>query len=239
MRKFFLTAFVLAASLVVASTGLALEKTAARFNDDSQDGWAAGTQTCTVSYYNTCTGWIWIWSGWSANDTVGTAFEGCGTSCDLSQSQMYFWSGAPAGYGFTGTAAVYAADANSCPTGPAIASQALLPLSGWNVLNWGVSVPSNFVLTNAFGNTPITNPAAFPTEHPAAGPTGPAACGTCYPIDRTTHTFYYGTSASPLCPGSSLADGSGCDAEWLHVAFLSCVVSVEDQSWGAVKNLYR
>jgi len=239
MRKFFLTAFVLAASLVVASVGFALEKTAAPFNgDDLGGGWAAGTQTCTVAYFNTCTGWVWIWSGWSPGDRVGTAFETCGTNCSLDASDVYFWTGAPVGYGFTGTAAVYAADANSCPTGPAIATQAVLPASGWNLLVWGASVPNNFVFLYEFANATLPDPTTFPTEHPAAGPTGPQACGFCYPTTRTNHTFYWGTAGSPLCPGSALNDGV-CDAQMFMRAGLSCSVAVEDQSWGAVKNLYR
>ena len=238
MRKFFLTAFVLAASLVVASTGLALEKTAARMTDDSDGGWAAGTQTCTVNYYNTCNGWVWIWSGLSANDRWGVSFDGCGSSCSLDASDTYFWTAAPAGYGFTGTADVNAADANDCP-GAAIASQALLPASGWNTLVWGVAVPDNFVISVNFpSDQGIPTPVAIPTDHPAAGPTGPAGCGSCYPTTRENHTYYYGTAASPLCPGSSLNDGI-CDAQWLFNAYLTCTVSVEDQSWGAVKNLYR
>ena len=74
MRKYFLTAFVLAASLMVATSGLALEKTAVRMNDTVRPGdWNAGT-SCTVQYYNTCTGWLWVWSGWSPGDVLGTCF---------------------------------------------------------------------------------------------------------------------------------------------------------------------
>ena len=241
MRKLFLTAFVLAASLVVASTGLALEKTAMRVTDDGRgDGWAAGTQTCTVQYYNICTGWVWIWSGWSPGDRIGTAFTDCGGDCSLDTSFMFFVSEAPAGYGFTGTAAVYASDANECPTGAPLASQALLPVSFWNLVNWGgVAVPNNFVVAYDFASDQgLPNPLAHGTDHPAVGPTGPQACGACYPTTRTNHSFYYGTAASPLCPGSILNDGV-CDAQWLMDAAMSCTVSVEDQSWGAVKNLYR
>ena len=240
MRKFFLSAFVLAASLVVASNGLALEKSAARFTDDSRDGWAAGGATCSVAYYNICTGWVWVWSGWSAGDVVGTQFDTCsGGPCTLDSGFMLFTTGAPSGYGFTGTAAVTAADANGCPTGAPLASQALLPASGWNLLTWGVPVPSSYVISVEFAASQgLPNPAAVATEHPAAGPTGPVACGTCYPTNRTNHSFYYGTASSPLCPGSALNDGV-CDAQWLFDSQLTCIVSVEDSSWGTVKNLYR
>jgi hypothetical protein len=68
MRKCFLIA--LAVTLVVASASFALEKTAVRHADIERENWGAAT-TCTVAYYNFCTGWLWVWSGWSPNDVVG------------------------------------------------------------------------------------------------------------------------------------------------------------------------
>ncbi|MBZ0267963.1 hypothetical protein K8I85_07395, partial [bacterium] len=86
---------------------------------------------------------------------------------------------------------------------------------------------------------PGPRPAAFPTDHPAAGPTGPQACDLCYPSTRTIHTFRFGNADSPLCPGSPLNDGV-CDAEALYwSAQFSCAISVEPTSWGSLKNLYR
>jgi hypothetical protein len=237
MRKLFLTAFVLAASLVVASSGLALEKTAARITDDSRDGWAAGT-TCSVAYYNTCTGWVWIWSGWSPNDRVGVNFDTCGDNCTLESNWWYVWTAAPSGYGFTGTIDVFAADGSGCPSGAPLASQVFLPVSAWNLFSWGsLSVPNSFVVAGTFGPG-LANPTAFASDHPAAGPTGPAACGLCYPTTRVNHSYYYGTSGSPLCPGSALNDGI-CDAQLFLDAQLTCTVAVEQESWGSVKNLYR
>ena len=238
MRKFFQTAFVLAASLVVASTGLALEKTAAPMDADRADGWNAGTSV-SVAYYNICTGWVWVWSGWSPNDVIGVSYEG-GNNCTLNSNWWFFGTGSPAGYGFTGTVNINAADANRCPTGAPLASQSFLPVSGWNVISWGggVNVGSNdFTVTVEFG-AGAANPAAAWTDHPAAGPTGPQACGTCYPNPRDNRTFYYGTAASPLCPGSALNDGI-CDAQFIQDAQLTCTVSVEASTWGSVKNMYR
>jgi hypothetical protein len=245
MRKFFLTAFVLAASLVVASTGLALEKTAMRVTDEGRgDDWAAGSLTCTVQYYNICTGWVWVLSGFPDDDArVGTTFTDCDpdNSCALDSNFMFFVSAAPAGYGFTGTASVYAADANECPTGAPLAQQSLLPVSFWNLLNWGgLPVPNSFVIEYQFASTQgLPNPLAIGADHPAAGPTGPQACGTCYPTSRVNHSYYFGNSTTTLCPGSVLFNDGICDAQLLFDAAMTCVVSVEDQSWGAVKNLYR
>ncbi len=240
MRKYFVTAFVLAAMLVFATSGLALEKTAVQMTDGrSNDGWATGAITCSVTYANTCTGWLWVWSGWSATDNVGEVFEPCCSGqTTLGATNLYVWTGSPSGYGFTGTISVSDADANGCAAG-LLGSASLLPLSGSNVNVWNVAAGGSVVLNYQLGNSAFPDPFVIPSDHPAAGPTGPQSCGFCYPSNRTIHSFYYGNATTSLCPGSSLNDGI-CDAEWLNwAATFSCTVSVEDNTWGAVKNLYR
>jgi len=208
-------------------------------DDGRGDGWAAGTQTCTVQYYNICTGWLWLWWGFSPGDRTGTAFTRCCPHGSVDSGFIYFRDAAPAGYGFTGTMAVYAADPNDCPTGAPLASRALLPVSQWNLVVWGgVPVPEDFVVLYEWPDPERPNPTAIGSDHPAAGPTGPHACGTCYPTTRTNHSYHYGTAATPLCPGSPLNDGV-CDAQWLMDAGMLCAVQVEERSWGAVKSLYR
>ena len=243
LKRLALAALVLAASLVMVPAGLALEKTAMRVTDDGKrDDWAACFATCTIQYYNICTGWVWLWAPWSDGARVGTVFRDCGDGCSLDSSFMFFRSVAPAGYGFTGTAAVYVVDANECPAGGALASQALLPVSNWNLVAWGgVAVPDNFIVSYEFAaNQGLPNPMSIGSDHPAAGPTGPQACGICYPTSRTTHSYSWGTAASPVCPGSAFNDGV-CNAELILDAAMSCGcgVSIDDDSWGSVKNLYR
>jgi hypothetical protein len=157
----------------------------------------------------------------------------------LVASWAYVSTAAPAGYGFTGTIAVSSADANCCP-GNQLDSQTFLPISGWNSYVWTLSAGSRFVIAATLGPGSGSS-IAFASDHPAAGPTGPAACGTCFPTTRVEHSFYYGTSSSPLCPGSTLNDGSICGAEWLwEVGMLcACCPSVEESSFGAIKGLYR
>lgn len=237
MRKLFLTAFVLGAALVFASTGLALEKTSQLAIDGDGDDWAAGT-TCTVSYYNICTGWLWVWSGWSPLDQMGVCFDTCGDNCELLSTRWRWWSGNPAGYGFTGTISVQSVDASCCPNG-VLAQTTWLAYSGWNQNTWNVAVPNQFAVMGTLGpGIGIASPGAVASDHPAAGPTGPQACDTCYPATRVNHSFYWGTANTLLCPGSPFNDGI-CDAELWMTASLSCVISVEETSWGAVKNLYR
>jgi hypothetical protein len=245
MRKFFVTTFVLAAMLCLATSSMALEKKAVSFDGSLSDDWNAGA-SCRVSYYNICTGWVWCWSGFGDDFRIGQVIDSCcgpNEQAALLQSAHFLCTAAPAGYGFTGTIAVHNADANNCPVGAPIASQPYLPAYvtfPFSVVAWpAVPVPSKFVLVITTSEAGFASPAAFGTDHPAAGPTGPVACGTCYPTNRVIRSFGYGTTASPSCPGSTLNDGV-CDAQFFWDIDLVCgPVSVEDSSWGAIKGLYR
>lgn len=243
MRKYFMTAFVLAAMLVFATSAFALEKSAMRATDIDGD-WNAGT-TCSVAYWNTCTGWVWTWSGWSPADVIGVCFDAC-CAGQLTSVTIFTVTSAPPGYNFTGTLEVKAADANCCPTGPALASEQYLPGLGQAgpvvIADYDFTtdpaVPGQFVVTWTMGSG-AGLPSRFVTDHPAAGPTGPVSCGTCFPTTRANNSYYYGTSSTPLCPGSALNDGV-CDAQWYWTAnLIGCTISVEEESWGGIKALYK
>lgn len=252
MRKFFLACFVMTATLALAASGFALEKTQIR--DDAQsEGWNASA-TCAIIYYNRCTLWSWVWSGWGPQDRIGVCADACCTG-SLAQTALRIFGSTPAsGYGFTGTATVYPADANCCPNFNApLQSQAWLPGTvaptcypnggPFDVHNWTATVPAKFAIVYEFGvagggGSATACGAAIGTDHPAAGPTGPAACGFCYPTNRVNHSFYFGTPTSVLCPGSTFFDGV-CDAQLRLDIFMNCVIAVEPQTWGSVKNLYR
>jgi hypothetical protein len=231
---------VLTASLVPGGSVLALEKRSARMSDLASD-WSAGV-TCSIQYWNTCTGWVWIWSDWPPQALIGVAYEGClGYLSTVNSSAVYVWTAAPSGYGFTGTIAVGYADANGCLAN-VHDSHPFLPHEGWNTYTWHplwLNSPSNedFIVRVALGPGE-GNPIAFPTDHPAAGPTGPTSCGVCYPSDRPAHSFSWGTAGSPLCPGSPLSDDV-CTAELLMSATVAGQISVEGTSWGSLKSLYR
>jgi hypothetical protein len=237
MRKYFMTAFVLAAMLVFATSGLALEKTSVRANPGDVSGWDAAA-SCSVFYANTCTGWLWVWTGWAPLDQFGVVLDPCCPNGQLTTTQTRFWTGSPPGYGFTGTLGVSPVVAG-CP-GPYYQSIPYLPIGGTNQIHpWAVPAGS-VVLTYQLSNNPVADPLAVPTDHPAIGPTGPQACGFCYPSTRTIHTFQFAVAGSPACPGLTFNDGV-CDSELLNWGglFTGCPVSVEENSWGAVKNLYR
>ena len=237
MRKFFTTAFVLAATMVIATSGLALEKTAARMDEGHADFWSQD-YSCSVAYYNYCTGWIWCWTGWSPLDFFGTVFNSCcatGEGSLVAAGWAYCCTGAPSGYGFTGNFGLWDAPAGF-PAAPLMVAP-LLPVSGWNGAGYGLVVTGPFA--QCFENGPGTgSTAGFATDHPAVGPSGPQACGYCYPSPRTTFSYYFGTVASPLCPGSPMNDGI-CDCDLMFDVAINCIVGVEDSSWGTIKAIYR
>ena len=226
-------------AFLVAPGANALEKTREAVDDGEYSDWSAGA-TCTVLHYNFCTGWVFNWSGWADGDVVGQVYDSCcNGASELLLSNLRIRDGAPAGYGFTGTISVSAADANDCPTTP-IMTQAYLPTEGWQIVNWGAPVPSRFIVSMVLADAGIPSPVRLRTDHPSAGPSGPEACGNCYPTTRVNHSFSYGTTTSPLCPGSPFDDAeSVCDAELVWEQVLACTVSIEDESWSKVKSLYR
>ncbi|GJM44452.1 MAG: hypothetical protein DHS20C21_12940 [Gemmatimonadota bacterium] len=224
-----------------ATAGFALEKNSQPIPTNREEtDWRQGA-TCTTSYFNTCTGWLWTWSGWAAGDVLGMVYDPCCVDSPvLTSTSTYVWTGASTGYGFTGTIEVSTADGAGCPTAQ-LAQQAFLPVSGPNVHVWNLAVTGPVVLSMTLASSmALPQPVVIASDHPAVGPTGPAAWGFCYPTTRVIHSYYYGnTGTTLLCPGSSLFDGVGT-AEWLDwFATFECTSAVEESSWAQIKGLYR
>lgn len=222
-----------AASALAASPAFGLQKRAVAATDEG--AWVRAFD-CDVSYYNSCTGWLWAWSGWMPGDRVGVVFDRCNT--EVFNSWIRFAQGAPAGYGYTGEIELYEVDEERCPTGDAWDSEPFLPETGWNLPSFYADVPDEFAVVVTLGSA-SGNPVEFTTDHPAIGPSGPIACGHCYPVDRVTRSFWWGTAANQFCPGSPFFDGF-CNAElFLGVTMGPPPLSIEPSSWAAVKSLYR
>jgi hypothetical protein len=235
-----------------SSSALALEKHAVAVDDSMLDSWSAGT-TCRLSYYNICTGWIWCWNIPSHDERIGVVVDNCcpdGESASLLQSTFFLCTStacyaSPPGWGFTGMVAIHGVDANDCPVGAPIAAQAYCPGepgSGpvFSTVSWGgISVPSRFAMVVTIADRyAIGNDARWGSDHPAVGSTGPQSCGLCFPVDRVTRSYQWGTASNPLCPGERFNDGV-CDAELFWDFDFACTVSVQESTWGAIKALYR
>jgi hypothetical protein len=230
-------AVALALTLLVSSAS-ALERRADYIEGNKLE-WRVGTETCELAYYNTCTGWIWVWSGWSPQDVVGLIFDGCCPNHKVLETTLYCGDGVPNGYGFEGTIAIHNVE-NGCPDGAALASQIYFPVTGWNYWTWNeVGVGDQFAIVVTLPNIE-GYPGEIVTDHPSAGPTGPAACGSCYTSTRNIHSFWFGTPSSVLCPGSTLAD-LDCATELVWDARVTCELptSVGETTWAQIKALYR
>ena len=216
----------------------ALEK-ASRRAHDGDDSWNVSSIDI-VRYYNNCTGWVWVWSGWSAGEQVGVRFDvPCGAGW-LSTTWALTFSGAPAGYGFTGT--ISARSGRRC-TDPVVASQPFLPslATEWTGVTWGGEPVFFEYLIDITWAAPsgFTNSTGLASDHPAAGATGPAACGTCFPSNRVSNSRYFGVGGAYCPSGTALSDGV-CDIEFMMDTSTGCVVdAVTDESWGRVKSLFR
>jgi hypothetical protein len=123
-----------------------------------------------------------------------------------------------------------------------LASQPYLPpvTSTWSATTWGgVSTDGQFSVNVTWGApSGFTNGTGMASDHPLAGPTGPAACGTCFPTTRVSNSRYYGAGGAYCPSGTTLSDGL-CDVEWMIEVNVKCFFAVEDESWGKIKSLYR
>jgi hypothetical protein len=103
---------------------------------------------------------------------------------------------------------------------------------------WNLPVPQDFLVrVNWRASTGFTVRTGLATDHPYAGPTGPVACGACFPSDRTAHSYHWLVGAGP-CAGEKIYDGL-CDVEFMADAQLSCPVHTREETWGRIKTLYR
>jgi hypothetical protein len=236
MHNALLKATLCLALLGVSSPAAALEKASRPFDDDRGDAWGA-TASVTVRYYNTCTGWLWVWSGWANGEAIGVCANTCvpGISGSLATTWALTFTPQPSGYGFTGTISIR--DRCDC-TGSLIAAQPWLPIFGWTAHAWNVLVRAQYLIQITWAAPPgFTNGSAIATDHPARGPTGPQSCGTCFPSNRIVRSEYYGVGGA-YCPGTALNDGV-CDVEFVIDIGSKCADWADEISWGQVKNLYR
>jgi hypothetical protein len=236
------TLVLLTAAIVLPTVAVrALERATVRLEDT--DSWSRSGR-CEVQYYNTCTGWVyWHLEGLGAH--VGVLVDRCDGYSLLEQTTLY-----TASTGYTqenSLVSIHEVDADGVPIFPALAVRAVpylcsagsgYPCEEWRTLTWDVEVPSTFMFLYTQASSWTGSRIYF--DHPAAGPTGPQACGYCYPTTRVGRTYYWPGAITG--PGEVVNDGT-CDSELLlHCTLAPGATSVDpgnSRSWGAVKALYR
>ncbi len=241
-----IVAAVLGVLALLASPAAGLERVSQRSGDGP--AWA-GASSVTVAYYNTCNDWFWIGVP-DPGDQYGVVFDSPHPGAVLLGCDMLQYGLPHASYGYSATVAVHPVDGQDCPTGAPLASSAYIPAwqDGW----WGawaayaldVAVPDRFAITVTFHGW--GRPAAPPRvvwDSPNAGPTGPPACGVCYPAPRLPRSFWFysGASEQRFCPGWPFdhLPTPDCPLEFVWRARFEGSVGVEPVSWARVKSLYR
>jgi len=239
---------LLVAALAISVVGLAyadLEFTPAKVPANLQEspgGGAAGQ--CLVQYYNACSGWIYVWTGWLAGDMVGTiydlpadcdpaAFEPGG--CTLYEARFVIWTVLP-GWGYTVDFEVYDVDAQDCLVTPALAGMYDVDFpsgpSWWILGNFG-PVPDKHAFTMAW-DTGIYPTIA--TDNPPSNYQAPYYCAG-YVVDG--HSYVFAASGTPYCPPVFMNDGTYDVNLYARNTYDCVVVATEEESWGGVKNLFR
>ncbi len=233
--------------LLAAAPTFALEKALNRTVGGLDSPWGPSHPPEVASYFNLCTEWTWVWSDFHDGDRIEIDFEMCpgsyGNIGYLERSWLYFETGAPPDYGYTGEIKIYERGPNDCPTGLPYARRRFLPHAGWNQIIWwaGPFPSTSLVLVATFRDAGRHgNPASLVSDA-GVNPVGPPACGTCYPSTRRSRSAFVPAFANSLCPDDALADEL-CDVEWLAAFEFICpihAVSVEKDSGGSIKSLYR
>jgi hypothetical protein len=251
MRKMLLAAAVGLIAVSVAGNGLALErtKTLTQIGDNGDRGpgpWGAN-DGCTLSYYNFCAGWIYVWSGWTASDVIGIEFdpEACGPKpnecATVLGAWVYFLDAYPT-YGFT--ASVGTGKWGNQPGHLGKITSLGDPqewYDGWNFVDLhNAHVGGGGILFIHFDNP---GPLAYTTEALPlmCNPDPPRpACQTC---PQPASSYYYGSLSTGNFSGSQFYAGVYFPSanDLITDIIVTCIgpTAVEPSSWGNIKAMYE
>jgi hypothetical protein len=151
-------AFVLSIVLIAPAMGdVSDARTADRDAEIAREGAGGAAAFCSIIYYNFCSGWIWIWSGWdganwTAGDEIGVVFD-LAAECDKLPGEhctntifYWYWRFTQPTY-WPITYYLYEADATGCKLGPPVGSRTDLdPLERWNIFPGLGVVTSDYAL---------------------------------------------------------------------------------------------
>lgn len=200
---------------------------------------AGGTGPCTLIYYNFCSGWIWIWSGFGAGDVIGVNYDlptDCGKlageTCCLT-GHFWYWRYTQPAYGFTVTYGLYDTDAQGCITGTSYGSATLDPVERWNyTAGLGCASTDVVALTATFDAGVLP----YATTDNNASNANAAGCGGL--IGTGTSLQHIAAGTTQYCPPAAFADGLGY-TDMAVVAFFNCGTATEEASWGEIKSLFQ
>ena len=186
-------------------------------------------------WYNVCSGYIWIYSGWRANEGVGVLYGGYGNEAvncdsDIKRTITYYRNVCQA---YDQTVDVYLDVATSagCIAGTIASDLNIDPGLRWNCSEFGANIPAgvNYVVVRTQhdgGYSP-----SFATDGPFSQ--------ICDP-NPPARSFYYGLNGSACVPWLGPGKDSDNFLNWLILDVSApCVTAVQPTSWGKIKGLFR
>ncbi len=209
-------------------------------------GQGGGAGSCTLVYYNFCSGWIWIYSGFNAGDQMSVQYDlptDCGKlpgeAC-CHTGHFWYWRYTQPGYGFSVTYDLYNTDASGCLVGGSLGSATIDPTERWNYTG-GLGCATSDVVALAATMDVGTLPYAV-TDHNVAqmNAMGPLGClfDTGTPGNGTSLFHYDGLGGTTYCPPQAFGDAIGY-VDFTAIAYFTCDTATEDASWGEIKSLFQ
>jgi hypothetical protein len=214
------------------STGTPVERIGMREEFEHHHVRGRPPETCSIAYYELCSGWIWTWSGYQVQyavvfDLPNDCGKQAGQLC-TNTGFWWYWRYTNPGYQIPVTYSLYAADSALCRVGAPIGTLPDQdPIERWNAYPGLGSTTSDFVAIVAIS-------ASFPmvatdntTKNQAIG---------CAPIPTAVHSVLGFVS---YCPPTAMEDGLGPCNLLVDGEFYCAATTVELSSWGAIKTLFR
>ena len=236
MKKLLLVSFLALAFAVGAVADI--EKTAVREAIvPHSDGGATGV--CSIIYFNVCSGWFWLFSGWDEGDMAGVVFDlpnDCGALPGepiTNWGFWWYWRYTMPGRGFTVSYELHEIDAQNCLMSIAGSHAYQDPVERWNYsygLGTVTSTNAALVARWDFGTFPY-----LCTEHNTSNTDAPVACPGFVP--GVGHSYIWGNVDSTYCPPYHISHDNYVDI--LMDAGFEGWYSTENATWGGVKSLFR
>ncbi|MBM3320743.1 MAG: hypothetical protein FJY73_08730 [Candidatus Eisenbacteria bacterium] len=241
MKKLLLVGLLALAMAVAAFADIPNRDKTAVQEAITPHGGGGATGACSIVYYNLCSRWLWVWSGWSPGDEIGVVFDlplDCGKlpgeEC-LNTGFWWYWRYTTPGWGYTVHYDVYDIDAAYCKIGGSLGTSASQdPVERWNFHPaLGTAITSDLggiLATWDKGGLPYAG-----TDNNYKNAAAPGLCPGYAP--GPIRSFIWLPAA--VCPTYYFGDGMGPVQLLMDAGFDCQPTATEDASWTGVKSLFR
>jgi hypothetical protein len=183
-------------------------------------------------WYNVCSGYIWIFSAWVANEGVGVLYGGpeqpaVNGSSVVKRSITYFRN-VVQNYSQTVDIFIDRSTASGCLNGNLASDLDLDPGLRWNCSEFAVNVPAGDTYVVVRQQHDGGAAPTFATDGPFAN--------ACDP-NPTQRSYYYGLNGSACVPWPGQTDAADNWMQWLILD--ANPNATESRSWGSIKGLYK